>query len=148
MKGYDAIQAAPERSRPAKARIDPYLVVTVQFCLIALLVISGSWGAHRAIQPVLKQALTLKWRAGALFAGQRTGSFAILAAIRCVEALDFIRKDFGNERARLSFSPHSAEGTDPGFDGATAEKGHLKHCAVIRWRTGLEFTSSRLAAAL
>jgi hypothetical protein len=41
--------------------------------------------------------------------------------------LDFIRKDFGNERARPSFSPHNslrAEGTDPGFDGATAEKGH------------------------
>ena len=30
------------------------------------------------------------------------------------------------------------EGTDPGFDGATADKGHLKHCAVIRRRTGVE----------
>jgi hypothetical protein len=37
-------------------------------------------------------------------------------------------------------------GTDPSFDGATTDKRHLKHCAVIRWWTGVEFTPGRLAA--
>jgi hypothetical protein len=75
----------------------------------------------------------------------------MLAAIRRVGMLDFIRKDFGNEHARRTFSSHNSlhtEGTDAGFDGATAEKGHLKHCAVIRRWASVEFTPGRLAAAL
>ena len=67
-------------------------------------------------------------------------TFATLAAILHVEDLDFIRIDFGDVGARATSSRNSFRmgGTDPGFDGATADKGHLKHCAVIRRRTGVE----------
>jgi hypothetical protein len=80
-----------------------------------------------------------------------SGSFATFAAIRqAAGTLDFIRIDFGDVGARATSSQNSLRmgGTDPGIDGATADKGHLKHCAVIRWRTVVEFTPGRLAAAL
>jgi hypothetical protein len=39
-------------------------------------------------------------------------------------------------------------GTDPGFDRATTDKRHVKHCAALRWCADVEFTPGRLAAAL
>ena len=78
------------------------------------------------------------------------GSFAKFAAILHVEDLDFNRIDFEDGRDRVTFSHNSlcTEGTDPGFDGATTDKGHFKHCAAIWWLTVVEFTPGRLAAAL
>jgi hypothetical protein len=78
------------------------------------------------------------------------GSFATLAAILHVEDLDFIRIDFGDVGARATSSRNSFRmgGTDPGFDGATADKGHLKHCAVIRWRTVVEFVQDESAVQI
>jgi hypothetical protein len=78
------------------------------------------------------------------------GSFATLAAILHVENLNFIRIDFGDVGARATSSCNSFRmgGTDPGFDGATTDKGHLKHCVLLRRRTVVEFTPGRLAAGL
>ena len=78
------------------------------------------------------------------------GDFATFAAIRRAGDLNFIRVDFGDVRARGTSSKNSLRmgRTDPGFDGATADEWHLKHCAVIRRRTGVEFKPRRLAAAL
>jgi hypothetical protein len=65
---------------------------------------------------------------------------------RCAvpEDLDFIRVDFGYEPDRTTFPSHNSLGrerTDPGLDGATAEKGNLKHRAVIRCQCGVHAQS-------
>ena len=103
---------------------------------------TATWGAARRVTRKDPENLGRQEEPVGRNAGRQTN--------RRAGALDFVRIDFdhGRDRGAGSHTSLPTEGTDPGFDGATSDKGHVKHCAVIWWSAGVKLTSGRLAAAL